>query len=314
MELFSVSKQKYEEIVKDNKYAYNETWFHEINREKVDELYYLLFKSKKYKFHIIAGVCDQVMKIPYSAPFSILERRNDDVHLEDIEVALHLLQEFAKGHFVNEIVFRLPPAFYDENYINKFQNCLIRLGYSIEAWDLNYQYVIRDIMYLDSKLKRNARKNLHVTENYSYRMEYCKEEEQKKLAYEVTVANRQHKGYPLRMTWEQVRETIQYMTHDFFLLYINTDVVAAAVIFRVTSEIYQVIYWGDTPGYSEYRPMNYLSYHLYKYYCEKGIKVLDIGPSTEDSVPNYGLCDFKESIGCDVSSKLTYKKVLKGMD
>lgn len=69
-----------------------------------------------------------------------------------------------------------------------------------------------------------------------------------------------------------------------------------------------MIYWGDIDGYSEERPMNLLAENVYEFYQQKGIHVLDIGPSTENGVPNYGLCDFKESIGCQCSSKYTLKK------
>ena len=33
-----------------------------------------------------------------------------------------------------------------------------------------------------------------------------------------------------------------------------------------------------------------------------------IGPSTESSIPNYGLCEFKESIGCEINQKFTFSK------
>jgi len=54
--------------------------------------------------------------------------------------------------------------------------------------------------------------------------------------------------------------------------------------------------------------MNFLSYEVFKYYKENGIEVVDIGPSTEDSIPNHGLCEFKESIGCDLSPKYSFYK------
>lgn len=309
MELFSVSKQKYEEIVKDNKYAYNETWFHEINREKVDELYYLLFKSKKYKFYIIAGVADGVMKFPYSAPFSILEN-NKDVSIEDIEHALALLESFALQINIKEITFRLPPDIYDNPYISKFQNCLIRSKYMIECWDLNYYFDINDMDGLDSRLQRNARKNLRIAQTYNYELICCESLQQKKMAYDIIAVNRKNRGYPLRMSWSQVCNTIEYMKHDFFLLTLDKKPIASAIIFRVNKDIYQVIYWGDIGEHLECKPMNYLAYALYEYYMNKKIRILDIGPSTEGGTPNYGLCSFKESIGCTVCSKISFRKYL----
>ena len=70
-----------------------------------------------------------------------------------------------------------------------------------------------------------------------------------------------------------------------------------------------MIYWGDIDGYSEERPMNLLAENVYEFYQQKGIQVLDIGPSTENGVPNYGLCDFKESIGVSVLIKVYFKKI-----
>lgn len=111
------------------------------------------------------------------------------------------------------------------------------------------------------------------------------------------------------MSWEQVQETIQITEHDIFLLNKKGKDVAAAIVFCVNKDVYQVIYWGDIDGYSEERPMNLLAENVYEFYQQKGIQVLDIGPSTENGVPNYGLRDFKESIGVSVLIKVYFKKI-----
>ena len=307
MELLSVNKEEYERIVKNNQYIYNAACFHEINKKKVTQLYYLLFKTKKYKFYVIAGVVDNIMKFPYSAPFGILESMSG-VDIEEIENALELLEKFAKNQGTQKIMFRLPPMFYDEKYISKFQNCLIRTGYKIDSWDLNYYLVINNMQSLSENMKSSARNKLRIAQKHNFELQYCQSLEQKKEAYDVIKVNRKLKGYPLRMSWEQVRETIENVRHDFFVLYLEGKLVASAIIFEINSDIYQVIYWGDTGEYTEYKPMNYLAYVLYEYYMKKGIKILDIGPSTEDGIPNYGLCKFKESIGCEVCNKITFLK------
>jgi len=43
-----------------------------------------------------------------------------------------------------------------------------------------------------------------------------------------------------------------------------------------------------------------------EYYNNLNIKIIDVGPSSIFSVPDYGLCDFKESLGCHVSLKKTF--------
>jgi lipid II:glycine glycyltransferase (peptidoglycan interpeptide bridge formation enzyme) len=133
-----------------------------------------------------------------------------------------------------------------------------------------------------------------------------KKEEDVKRAYTVIKANRESKGYPLRMTLEDVLKTIKIIKADFFVLSYNNVDVAAAQIFHVANNIVQIIYWGDIPGYTEIRPMNYLSYKVFEYYYNNKIDIVDIGPSTENGIPNYGLCEFKENIGCYVTNKFTF--------
>lgn len=81
-----------------------------------------------------------------------------------------------------------------------------------------------------------------------------------------------------------------------------TDV-AAAQVFHVAKDTAQVIYWGDLAAYSHLRTMNRLAAFMYDHFSRLGVRILDIGPSTEDGEPNYGLCSFKEDIGCEVCTK-----------
>jgi len=103
---------------------------------------------------------------------------------------------------------------------------------------------------------------------------------------------------------------MQVVPVDFFLVKKETDDIAAAVVFHVADGIVQVVYWGDLPAYAECKTMNFLSYHLFEYYQKKGIRIIDIGPSTENSIPNHGLCEFKESIGCSIGIKTEFYKSL----
>jgi lipid II:glycine glycyltransferase (peptidoglycan interpeptide bridge formation enzyme) len=102
--------------------------------------------------------------------------------------------------------------------------------------------------------------------------------------------------------------TIQLVDHDMFIVSHGSDEIAAALVYHVSDKIAQVIYWGDIPGYGEFKPINFLSYKLIQYYGSRGFEYLDIGISTDHSVLNFGLADFKISIGCETSMKLTFVK------
>ena len=308
MESICVSRDEYKRIVGSSNYVYNESWFHELNKEKVDYIEYMIFKAKKNKLGIIAGVKDKSINFSYSSPFTMFEKIDSNIKIEDIEGAIDLIESYCKTKNITNIYFRTPPSFYDESFISKVQNCLLRKNFRISSCDLNYQFYLKSVSYLEEHIQRNGRKNLRIANTRNYRLLCCDTYAKKKEAYDIISINRRNKGFPLRMTWEQIEETIQNMVHDFFILELEGISIASAIVFRITKDIYQVIYWGDVAEYTENKPMNYLAYNLYLHYLQRGIKVLDIGPSTENSIPNYGLCSFKESIGCEVSSKFTYMK------
>ena len=67
-----------------------------------------------------------------------------------------------------------------------------------------------------------------------------------------------------------------------------------------------MIYWGDLPEYASNRTMNFLSFKVFEYYYLKGYGMIDVGTAMLDKKPNHGLCDFKESIGCDIQPKSTF--------
>ena len=150
--------------------------------------------------------------------------------------------------------------------------------------------------------------NLKIAFSNNLIFKQCTSYEEKKLAYNIISLNRKSRGFPLRMSWVHIENTIKLIPADFFLL-LNADqhIIASSIVFNVSQGIVQIIYWGDNPQFSALKTMNFLAYKIFEFYKQQNYIVIDIGPSTENSVPNYGLCDFKESIGCDISLKLGFQ-------
>lgn len=303
-----ITKKEYENICPAPRYFYNSAAFHNLNENKVDKLYFFQFASNKRKLALAGGVEDNVLKIPYSAPYGIFEKLQKHIKIEEIEEALVNLEDYVKERGITKIIFRLPPHICDESFITKIENSLIRNGYFLYCMDINYHFNIVNLdSYVDS-LYSTARNNLRRAIKENFIFQKCDSEEEYKRVYEVIKINRKRKNYPLRMSFEQIMDTIRLTESDFFLLKYGEDDVAAAIIFKVNSDSCQIIYWGDIAGYESKKPMNLLAYYIYCYYCDKGIALLDVGISTEDGIPNYGLCDYKESVGCEISMKNTYIK------
>jgi hypothetical protein len=197
-----------------------------------------------------------------------------------------------------------PPSFYNESHIAKLYNSFFVAGFRVVQCDLNYQYDLGrfDENYeagLDRKAGQKLRASLRnglVFERTGY----------VETAYNIVRANREARNYPLRMTYDDVVQTVKIIKADFFLVRNSqSQPIASAIVFEVASGILQVIHWGNLPGSDELKPMNFLAYHIFNYYSAAHKSFIDIGPSTENSIPNLGLCNFKQSIGCDASPKLT---------
>jgi len=310
MEICEVDATQYSEVFPKPYHVFNAAAFNAVNAYKCEQVFYLLFQDTKVRLGIVFGVRDNKLVSPFSAPFGGFEATSDDVRLQQIDGALEALTLWAKAKNFIGIKIVAPSFFYNPNFLNKVFNCLYRAQFENANIELNYQFPTHkfDENY-ETTIWYNARKNLKRALKANLTFEKL-EPENGQLAYQVIAQNRKERGFPLRMTWEQVTETMSVINVDFFLVKKEEEHIGAAVIFHVAEGIVQVVYWGDLPQYSESKTMNFLSYHVFKYYKELGIAMIDIGPSTEDSVPNNGLCEFKESIGCDISIKTEFYKKL----
>jgi hypothetical protein len=309
MEVIEVDSKYYSQVFSKPSHAFNSADFSAVNSYKCDQVYYLLFKDSKVRLGIIFGQRALKLYSPFSAPFGGFEVLYEDIKIQQIDQALEALRQWATLKKFNGIKIVPPPIFYNTNFLNKSYNALVRAGFSPNIIELNYQFPIHkfDEHYI-SNIWYNARKNLRIA--LDSQLVFEKLNNNGKLAYDVILQNRQLRGFPLRMTWEQVEQTSKVIDIDFFLVKHGLDSIGAALVFHITDTIVQVVYWGDLPQFSKYKTMNFLSYSIFNYYQKLGLKIVDIGPSTENSIPNYGLCEFKESLGCDIDIKTEFFKDL----
>lgn len=308
MQVEEITKEQYAKLTPEFKYVYMSDAFNHLNAYKVDEVKYLVFKDTKNRFSLVAGLTNNELRCPFSAPYGMINIFKKNTSIGSFSEAVKAVKKYCEDSGLSSLKITLPPTFYDEKNINKLMNSLLNVGAVLETMDLNFQIdldKVRDKGY-ENIITYAAKKNLHISLKTDNKFHLC-DCSQYKRAYEIIATNRAYKGYPLRMTFEQVKNTMEILKHDCFIVENNGRDVASAIVFEVNEDVAQVIYWGDIPNVSELKCMNFLSYNVIEYYKNRGFKYLDIGPSTEDGVPNVGLCDFKESIGCDISSKFTLK-------
>lgn len=302
-----VDSSEYNKMFPEGDHVFNGVAFSELNKSKCDDLHYLVFKEPKIKLGIVLGEKGDELCSPFSAPFGGLSF-NRSVEIECYERAVNALRQYSEK-MGKKVRITLPPNIYNLSHVSKSFSALNRNGARLLYSDMNYQYVLGKFDHFEGCLERSARKNFHNSQRlcFDFQQLNSADESQVERAYKVIRINRETKGYPLRMTLQAVLDTIKIVPADFFVMSYEDVDVAAAQVFHVTSDICQVIYWGDVPEYSHLRVMNYFTYKVFEHYYHQGLRILDIGPSTEKGVPNYGLCSFKENIGCDISLKHTFE-------
>ncbi len=312
MHLEEASSQHFDSLVKEPFHVFASASFNELNQSKVEKVFYFLFKDTKYRMGLTAGKNSELLFSPFSAPFGGFTPLFDDVKLQSIEESVDCLVAWARGNAIKKIIITLPPPIYFESYLAKVVNVFYRNNFTIKQVELNYHFNLDKFTdgYSDS-IWRNARKNLNQALSNNLSFIKCDTAEQKKEAYFVIQHNRTVRGVPFRMSWDQVMATARLILADFFLVtQSDGKLIAAAIVFRVAPKVVQVIYWGDLPEFSNLKTMNFLSFKVFEFYKNEGYRFVDIGYSTVDSIPNYGLCEFKESIGCDMQPKLVFEKIV----
>jgi hypothetical protein len=310
VEILEVTPEVFDTTFPKPIHIFNSGAFSQLNESRFEKVYYLIFKDTKTRLGIILGLREGILLSPFSASFGGFEMASADVKLYQIDAALEALFSWATTNTFSGIKIIPPPFFYNENFSSKVTNCFFRAGFETQNIELNYHFQTATLTdTYEQTIWYNAKKNLKKANASGLLFEKL-DTSQGKLAYDVIAQNRSERGFPLRLTWEQLVATSKVIPMDFFLVNTANETIGAAIIYHLAPAIVRVVYWGDLPEFSEYKTMNFLSFQLFNYYKEKGIEMIDIGHSTVDSIPNNGLCEFKESIGCSVGLLYEFYKKL----
>ena len=305
MQIDMVQPGEYRQLFPHPRHVFNSVGFTELNKEKCSSVQYLCFSENKARIGLVVGEKDGQFWSPFSAPFGGFDANQPDrIEYYDEAVALLKAHLAATG---TPLKIVLPPTVYG-SYTAKMYNALIRGGARLLFSELNYAYELDRFKDFEANLDRSARKNFHNARQYPFEFQKLERTpENITRAYTVIRGNRESKGYALQMSLDGVLQTAPVVGAEFFMMSLDGADVAAAMVYPVTEGINQVIYWGDAPGYADCRAMNYFTYKVFEHYFQQGLKVLDIGPSSVEGIPNYGLCSFKENLGCTISLRHVFQ-------
>lgn len=309
MEITAVSPQEYDKQI-NRTLCFNSGAFNALNEAKCEALHCLLFHDGKVRLGLIAGEQAGCLNSPFSAPFGGFSTLDPFLQLPYIESAVQALEGYAAGKGLSSLRLLLPPLFYDHAFLTKVTHVLHRCGWGVERVDLNFYYALARAE-TEGPLPRmtySARRNIRLAGEQPFSLVKGKSQADIMQAFALIKANRAVKGYTLSLDENTLLATSAVLAMESFLLYLDHTPVAAALVYMASPTVPQVVYWGDLPGFAAYKPMNLLTYQLYTHYKEAGYAYLDTGTAMLGDAPNYGLVEFKESIGCVISPRLSFVK------
>lgn len=311
MEVTNLTAELYSRVF-DTKaqHVYASVAFNQLNAAKIARVEYLAMAptpDAEPVAGLIAGIDNEsnLLRAPFSAPFNSLTFNGANIDIQLMTEAFAALSAHASHEGLHGVELFLPPSVYNPTGYACNTMALQAAGYRLQYADINYHFEVRDIPTTGgytALLPRRAARYLRGTHRDGMKFVVQAAPER---AYAVIEANRRAKGYPLRMSLDQVLDTIKLVEADFFVL---TDAtghdLAAAMVYHVCGGIVQVIYWGDIPtGGGGTHCMLRLAEEVFCHYAERGTRIVDVGPSSEHGIASPGLCRFKEMIGCRATLK-----------
>lgn len=271
--------------------------------------FYILQKKKKL---IVAGihfhVFDAVASSPYRSPFGSIES-NSMLPPDVLYRFLEFIESTFRRNGIGKIVIKNPPQIYNPSLQVLVENFLSALQYQVVNAEISAVFIVdlpfRELLKSWEKKKRRqaAEQRLSMKHNTPDQLEEI---------YNFILARRQQKGYMSSISLADLQKTVQSFPHRFLLtsVYQQDRMVAASISVKSSLDVLYHFYSDHIQTDDTVNPTVFLIGELYKYALDNKIALLDLGTSSLDGRPNFGLLNFKLRLGAKPSPKLTFAKTL----
>lgn len=280
--------------------------FIEINRQKVEKVLYMTENSNKPTIGLVAGLKNNCLYAPFSAPFGGFHYSHDSIYVNVICKFIEYLKVFLQHNSIQGIEITLPPNIYNETINSKLINCLYNNGFKIKTIDIT-SWV--DLNNYENRFKtRKSRTFLNQAIQNKLTFRKANELQEKIKAYDVININRLLQERPLFMSFSDLEKMNSICEVDYFTVSDSQgEIIASSVFYRYHPTIVYGVFWGDSEEGRPLRSMDFMIFNLLNHYKELKYDYLDLGISTESGIPNEGLLRFKETHEAISSVRYTFK-------
>ncbi|WP_430809887.1 MULTISPECIES: hypothetical protein [unclassified Carboxylicivirga] len=292
--LIEIDYNTYCDLFPDQRNPFITSCFIELNRFKADELVCLVEEVDKPEMGLIAGVKDKNLLSPFSAPFGGFHYKKENIYVDRIDAFISSLKRYFYDNTNEQFQITLPPDIYTPSFNAKCISSFVRSGFTYQIPEITSWVDLR--LFNNRYKQKNSREYYRQSLRNKLVFDSISSAEEQEIAYGIIKQNRARYDRPIFMTLEDIRRVKKIWAVDFFKV-TSPDglMVASAIFYRFHSDIVFALFWGDNEHGRSLRAMDFMLFNLWKHYKELSYKYVDLGISTEQSIPNVGLLRFKET-------------------
>ena len=241
------------------------------------------------------GVVDCGYSAPYGGPDLVRSGESAGIVRGFLEGAIAT----ARREGARAIRVRARPEFHSRNEAVVLFS-LFNLGFAVERCELTQGIDLGGlnsseeyVAHLKSSHRRELRHGLDALEFHQ-----AETADAWAAAYQVIAVNRRHRGLQLKISLEYVLRLRDIFSPRIRMYQLSTEgtLIAAALVYRVRSDCDYVVAWGDDRTRRDLAPINVLAYRLVEHAFAERVRLVDIGISSVDGIPDDGLIEFKRHI------------------
>jgi hypothetical protein len=235
---------------------------------------------------------------------------HDNLSIIELEEFYEAVEDRLKFHGARKVEILLPPVAHDVQSCTNQLYILRKNNFKITKFDLNYSLNI-DNKRFEELISYGNRKRVKKCERFNLLCERLELNELRNV-YDTIYQNRKSKGYPMTMSFAEVEKMAKLFPENILLFGVKdiNKIIASAFCLMVNPSTLYVLYWGELIEYSSYSPVAIIAKSIYEFCQANQINTFDIGTSSINLEPNYGLIRFKRNLGFSESAKFTLTKEL----
>lgn len=242
---------------------------------------------------------------PLKAPFGSIDI-NALISPKILEEFVDVILTWSLDHANNSISIKQYPQCYDPEGSSLVNNILFAKGFAVSNIDIT-QYLTVNQEPLN--LSRSARIKLNKCRSANFVWEKMSSFDLAEI-YSLIKDCKDRKNYPTNMSLHALEKKLKYFPNNYLLFGVKDDdmLISVAICVVTNKSILYDFSHAHHFRYDRFSPVIFLIDGIYNYCSENRYTLFDLGLSTENSVINTGLFEFKNRLGVKPSIKPSYFK------